>query len=961
MKPVLKIMKHTFSLLTAQHSWFRPPGWEVAVAIRFQPRYFRKMFRSRGIFAPLFFFIFVLAAAWKAPAQTPASTGGPAKTTGSSTRVEDPSFGQPAKNFDRLDFPKFDVSLPARLTQPSEEEKAKQREAGTRLLAEISAAATEGKGSLTVPPGLYRFTKDQIPLSLTGVTGFSLDAKGAEWILEGTQPAVRLERCRDITLRGVTVERDPFPYTQFEVVSFDPAAKKLEARFLEGYDPQYVPDPKGDLQFFTRDGVGVRQVFIHYTSFRVTDPAQRLMVFEGVETYEPAPWMQPGVLGVTTLRGGFHCIRTIECGGITVEDFTNHGGMQIIFGELGDGDFTFRRIRNLGRPGTNRLLAGAFGLMTWVRGHMVLEDSIFCRSNDDALDMVSWNSIVYRQESPTQIIARPMCDTPYRVGDTLQFHDRMTFSLVGSPKITAVEKIADPAMSADAAAVARKVAGYIGGLHEFSCVRITLDAPVTVKPGDTIANDTSFRLDSFTLKNCLFYDIFCRVLVHGLKAGLIEGNVILRSGLAAICVDNEQQNWAEGPDSRNVVIRGNVIQDSPYSPYMNFGHQLSGAISVGFQQYQKEDAVPNTGQTSRNITIEDNRILNPMYAGILVKNTDGLRIVNNVIENPVTKAGTVRKETDPGQKDYYGVPQDAAIFLYACRNVTVQGNNIKNRGPYCRREVAQIPGFAREKIGVALTVRRPAAPWRDRPELTLDWQVTEPPKTDGNIFLQVVDDQGVVLWETEEAARPAASAWKPGKVSTGPYIVRFSASTNGTFNILGGFVSPQGRAELAGTDDGERRYFLGRLKVSSSRTEFLPPQPDIGLLGLKPSLKSIEPVSPNQFRAFYGWEILQKLQENWTVLVHFTEVNGKGEFNGDHLPTPPTSAWRKGASLVLPQLVRVPPGATGIYDIHTGLYKKREGGQLEVAQIEGPSDERRRILIGRVKLTDGKAELLPLP
>ena len=97
------------------------------------------------------------------------------------------------------------------------------------------------------------------------------------------------------------------------------------------------------------------------------------------------------------------------------------------------------------------------------------------------------------------------------------------------------------------------------------------------------------------------------------------------------------------------------------------------------------------------------------------------------------------------------------------------------------------------------------------------------------------------------------------------------------------------------------------------------------------------------------------------MLVHFTEVNGKGEFNGDHLPTPPTSAWRKGASLVLPQLVRVPPGATGLYDIHTGLYQKRGGGPLEVAQIEGPSDERRRIFLGQVKLTDGRAELIPPP
>ena len=44
----------------------------------------------------------------------------PKNSQGGGWRVEDPSFGQPAKNFDRLEFPKFDVSLPARLTQPTE-------------------------------------------------------------------------------------------------------------------------------------------------------------------------------------------------------------------------------------------------------------------------------------------------------------------------------------------------------------------------------------------------------------------------------------------------------------------------------------------------------------------------------------------------------------------------------------------------------------------------------------------------------------------------------------------------------------------------------------------------------------------------------------------------------------------------------------------------------------------------
>lgn len=874
--------------------------------------------------------------------------------SGSRIKIEDPAFTRPAENFDRLEFPTFDPSLPPRPQTPNGEEKNRQRAEGSRIRAELLAAATGGQKSFTIPPGTYRFAKDEIPVALTGVTGFSLVAKDVEFVLEGVQPVVRLERCHDVALQGLTVDRDPFPYTQFEVVAYDASAKRLEARFFDGYDPTSIPTPKGDLQFFTRQGTWVGHVFIHYTSLQVTDPAQRRVVFEGVDPLEPAPWMQPGVLGVTALPGRHHCIRTIDCAGITVEDFVNYGGMQIVFGERGRGNFVFRRVKNIVRPGTNRLLAGAFGLMTWNGGHLLLEDGIFSRSNDDALDAVSWNSIVYRQEAPDRIVARGMEEAPYLPGDTLSFHDQASFNLLGTAKIVSVERIKDPALSADAAKLARTVAGYIGNLNEFDCVRLALDAPVKVRPGTTIANETSFRLDKLTLKNNLFFDIFCRVLLHGLKEGLIEGNVMLRCGLAAICVDNEQRNWAEGPCSRNVVIRGNVIQDSPFSPYMNYGHQLSGAISVGFTQDDRPGTVPNTETSTRNITIERNRILNPMYAGILVKNTDGLKILDNVIENPVTKAATVRKDADPAQA-YYGVPQDAAIFLYACQNVTLRGNRILKRGPFCRREVAQIPGFARQKIGAAPSVRSPIRRSGNRLEISLDWNVTRPPETDARVFLQLVDEQGEVRAQGEQAPSSAASTWKAGRVTCEPLAFPVPSDLTGNFDLLVGLVNAQGRWELEGIGDGECRYLLGQVKITSGGAKFIPPGRDLGRLDLTPAVRSVESLSPGEFLISYEWDVRSRLAENWTVLAHFVGVDGQ-EWNGDFAPTPPTSFWRQGKVFLGPQRVKIPSGISGVYEIRVGLYRNNAR-----AELVGPEDGERRILAGKLKLTDGRAELLATP
>ena len=876
---------------------------------------------------------------------------------GATVPVADASPPRFAENFERLEFPEFDAALPVRAVDWTDAEKKTQRAAGTRLRGELAAAVASGARVYDIPRGIYRFGATDIPLELSGVSGLDVKGDGAEFVLEGTQPAVRLERCRGVAIRGITVDRDPLPYAQFEVVSYDAASKRLAARFFEGCDPRSFPDSKGHLQFFHRDGTWVGHVFIGFASLRVSDEGERFVEFEGVETHEPSPWLQPGILGVTALRGGFHCIRTIECADITVEDFTNYGGMQIIFGELGDGDFAFRRIKNITRPGTNRLLGGAFGLMTWVGGNMRLEDSVFCRSNDDALDMVSWNSVVYRQDAPTEIIARPMCDTPYRVGDTLQFHDRTTFNPLGAPKVLSVEKIDDPAMSADAADVARKLSGYIGGLHEFSCVKITLDAPVTVKPGDAIANETSFRLDSFTLKNCFFHDIFCRVLVHGLKEGLIEGNALLRCGMAAICVDNEQRNWAEGPCSRNVVIRKNVIKDSPFSPYMGYGHQLSGAISVGFTQDDRTGTIPNTGQSTRNITIEDNRIINPMYAGILVKNTDGLKITGNTIENPVSRVNTARRDSDPAEA-YYGSPQDAAIFLYACRNVTLQGNVVKERGPHCRREVAMIPGPAREKVAATPVVRSVSTSAIKGLEVQLDWKVAAAPPSDWRQFLLLVDGAGEVRAQAEEMIDPGTSTWKPGRVPTAPLKLVLPPGTEGTFDLRAGLCRDNGRAELDGRGNRELSYLVGRVEVApGGRAIFTGPQSDNGIVEAAPAVKSVESISPNRFRMAWEWNVGSRPNEDWTVFVHFTDENGDVKFQGDFQPDPPTSSWLPGTVVLQPSDVGFPAGLTGTFDIKAGLYQV--GGTA--ARIDGPVDGANKVIVGQVKIEEGKVEFLPAP
>lgn len=77
------------------------------------------------------------------------------------------------------------------------------------------------------------------------------------------------------------------------------------------------------------------------------------------------------------------------------------------------------------------------------------------------------------------------------------------------------------------------------------------------------------------------------------------------------------------------------------------------------------------------------------------------------------------------------------------------------------------------------------------------------------MFLQLIDEQGLVCWETEEATRPASTTWKPGKVTTGPYPVRLPPSATGTFDILAGLVSPRAGPNWWGRTMGSVVTFWG--------------------------------------------------------------------------------------------------------------------------------------------------------
>lgn len=596
----------------------------------------------------------------------------------------------------KKDVASFNLCDPLFTEIYTEEQKAQQRVNGDKILEIAHQADRMNEHEIIVPAGVYRFSKDVIPFKFAGKSDLTIYANDVEFIMEGHQTVFDFVDSVNISIYGkITIDRDPLPFVQFRVVEYNVPAQKLTVEILPEYD--YNSTVAGsNLMFFRDDGSWIPHCFITPKGeFMMTDEENRIGVFTNVPCYKQYGddvVLQPGLIGASVVQGWNATVCSfISCQKITVTDLTNYAGGMFLYETQSKGPNRFERIYNIRRPGTNRLIAGPAGQIQYIEDGPTFKNSIFGFTDDDGLDILSFSHMVYAQEEPNVIIFKPtQAAVPVKNGDKLNFFDGQTYSKLGDARVVSFQEIDDEEMMNDARMKAIEDHNYFDTIRKANCVKVVLDADVEVKLGDTMENETSFRPSKVLIKDCYFHDIFCRVLVQGCDGLVMEGNLIERTGLPAIAIDHEQGYWAEGPNSKDVIIRNNTIVDSPCSPYMNNGptFTFSGAIYIGVTQ--KPNCTPcKDWQSFSKISIEDNKIYNPMYSGILVKNAMDVTIKNNLIENPCTKIGTPIKDTNPGET-HYGEAPLAGIYLYACKNVTLADNQITKTGQYVQWDIRKL-------------------------------------------------------------------------------------------------------------------------------------------------------------------------------------------------------------------------------------------------------------------------------
>ncbi|MDQ2800783.1 MAG: right-handed parallel beta-helix repeat-containing protein, partial [Armatimonadota bacterium] len=187
-------------------------------------------------------------------------------------------------------------------------------------------------------------------------------------------------------------------------------------------------------------------------------------------------------------------------------------------------------------------------------------------------------------------------------------------------------------------------------------------------------NGSANRPDHFTIRNCYFHDSGVRVMIQGFRHGLFENNRFERisGGLALTC----DAWWFEGPTCQDIVVRGNVFQNTAFRNAWGTG-KAALIIGAGWAEGKTNPALPCA---FRGAIVEGNTFLDSSTGAISVSNADHVVVQNNVIRRPFTlakPAGAIQLNGVADARVWNNRVVDCpgpALSIHGSRRVSVQGN-----------------------------------------------------------------------------------------------------------------------------------------------------------------------------------------------------------------------------------------------------------------------------------------------
>jgi hypothetical protein len=475
-------------------------------------------------------------------------------------------------------------------------------------------------------------------------------------------------RCRNVRIEGLTVDYDPLPFTQGEVVEIDRVGNTFTVKIDAGYpepDRTYFSSKESKLQarrFYLMDQE-TGDFYRDIPPFDI-DAIQRVNDTYVLTSRRKILDKWDGGLFVMMARRAKHAFRLIDTGGFLLEDVTVHSAPAQAFNEMtGLGGNQYIRCR-VGLDEGRLMSVNADALFSKrMRVGPILQDCHFEKMDDDGGNIGSTYLRVLSHPTDDSIILDLKSNHLIEAGDRFVLSNGSTGVVQQEAYVKACQIVRWRGTMAlqvtmDRDLNVQQTVDKLGGSSEYG-------PPVKQAGGGNeksvpdLAMDMDTICEGLVIEGCFIKDSRVRGLRLYTKSARIENNRFENLAKPGITM-GQSLSWFEGPWSEDIIIRNNIFSGGRATGI------YIGDFSVSIDSMTLKD--------NRNILIEGNRFED--YGRPFA---DGLKYVKALLRTAIV----VRNAEDVSVIDNSFTPSASAPDLpyivvdpETTSDVTLKGNRL---------------------------------------------------------------------------------------------------------------------------------------------------------------------------------------------------------------------------------------------------------------------------------------------
>jgi len=503
------------------------------------------------------------------------------------------------------------------------------------LRALIGAELAAGNKRIVIPQGRYRVQAEQGQhLVFKDLDGVEIIAYDVELVCTSTVRALLFDRCSNVTIRGLTIDYDPLPFTQGRIISMAEDKSSMVFEIAEGYPEDELVER---IQIYNPATAELRRGDASWDQ-TIEPLGERRYRVRKAENYQFNPSSDTEKVGdilVTNNAAGGpgppHAVDLRNCKDMRFEDITVYASPCFGFLERDCDGSTYMSCRVIRRdpaddpfkralPRMRSLNADAFHSKDPGKGPSIVACTAHYQG-DDAVNINGEYHYVASSEGRVLRIA-VLSKLRFRPGDPVEF---LPHSGPRPPDaiVESIQADPNPPTEEDLAVIRKQRMDHgiktrlLSG--KAKCFTLTLDREVALAPASAVC--CPLRLgNGFSVTDCDFGHNRSRGILIKASKGEVARNRIIGSRMAAILIRPEFW-WLEGGISSDVVVSDNTIRGCLQTPIQ--------VVAIG------GNGRPLPFGAHRNISILNNQIEDCHWPLIRVTSTENLTIEgNNLPDRP---------------------------------------------------------------------------------------------------------------------------------------------------------------------------------------------------------------------------------------------------------------------------------------------------------------------------------------